>query len=41
MEIGEDLGAKYYNSEVSTMEGVKIRNPRTVSEFFHVFEYSY
>ena len=28
MEIGEDLGAKYYNSEVGSMDGIRIRNPK-------------
>ena len=37
MEIGEDLGAKYYNSEVSTMEGVKIRNPKDCVRVFFMY----
>ena len=34
MEIGEDLGAKYYNSEVGNMEGVNIRNPKDCVRVF-------
>ena len=37
MEIGEDLGAKYYNSEVSTMEGIKIRNPKDCVRVFFMY----
>ena len=37
MEIGEDLGAKYYNSEVGTMEGVKIRNPKDCVRVFFMY----
>lgn len=34
MEIGEDLGAKYYNSEVGDLEGVRIRNPKDCVRVF-------
>lgn len=37
MEIGEDLGAKYYNSEVGNMEGVKIRNPKDCVRVFFTY----
>ena len=37
MEIGEDLGAKYYNSEVGNMEGVKIRNPKDCVRVFFMY----
>lgn len=37
MEIGEDLGAKYYNSEVVDMEGVKIRNPKDCVRVFFMY----
>lgn len=37
MEIGEDLGAKYYNSEVGDMEGVKIRNPKDCVRIFFMY----
>lgn len=37
MEIGEDLGAKYYNSEVGDMEGVKIRNPKDCVRLFFMY----
>lgn len=37
MEIGEDLGAKYYNSEVGDMEGVKIRNPKDCVRVFFMY----
>ena len=37
MEIGEDLGAKYYNSEVGGMEGVKIRNPKDCVRVFFMY----
>lgn len=37
MEIGEDLGAKYYNSEVGEMEGVKIRNPKDCVRVFFMY----
>lgn len=37
MEIGEDLGAKYYNSEVRDMEGVKIRNPKDCVRVFFMY----
>lgn len=37
MEIGEDLGAKYYNSEVGSMEGVKIRNPKDCVRVFFMY----
>lgn len=37
MKIGEDLGAKYYNSEVGDMEGVKIRNPKDCVRLFFMY----
>lgn len=37
MEIGEDLGAKYYNSEVGGMEGIKIRNPKDCVRVFFMY----
>lgn len=37
MEIGEDLGAKYYNSEVGDMDGVKIRNPKDCVRVFFMY----
>ena len=37
MEIGEDLGAKYYNSKVGNMEGVKIRNPKDCVRVFFLY----
>lgn len=37
MEIGEDLGAKYYNSEVGDMEGVKIRNQKDCVRVFFMY----
>ena len=37
MEIGEDLGAKYYNSEVRTVEGVTIRNPKDCVRVFFLY----
>lgn len=37
MEIGENLGAKYYNSEVGKMEGVKIRNPKDCVRVFFLY----
>ncbi len=37
MEIGEDLGAKYYNSEVGSMEGIKIRNPKDCVRVFFMY----
>ena len=37
LEIGEDLGAKYYNSEVGDMEGVKIRNPKDCVRVFFMY----
>ena len=37
MEIGEDLGAKYYNSEVGDMPGVKIRNPKDCVRVFFMY----
>lgn len=37
MEIGENLGAKYYNSEVGDMEGVKIRNPKDCVRVFFMY----
>lgn len=37
MEIGEDLGAKYYNSEVGGMEGVIIRNPKDCVRVFFMY----
>lgn len=37
MEIGEDLGAKYYNSEISDLEDVKIRNPKDCVRVFFMY----
>ena len=37
MEIGEDLGAKYYNSEVGSMEGINIRNPKDCVRVFFMY----
>lgn len=37
MEIGEDLGAKYYNSEVGDIEGIKIRNPKDCVRVFFMY----
>lgn len=37
MEMGEDLGAKYYNSEVGSMEGIKIRNPKDCVRVFFMY----
>lgn len=37
MEIGEDLGAKYYNSEVGDIEGIKIRNPKDCVRIFFMY----
>lgn len=37
MEIGEDLGAKYYNSEVGNMENVNIRNPKDCVRVFFMY----
>lgn len=37
MEIGEDLGAKYYNSEVGEVEGIKIRNPKDCVRVFFMY----
>lgn len=37
MEIGEDLGAKYYNSEISDLEGINIRNPKDCVRVFFMY----
>ena len=37
MEIGEDLGAKYYNSEIGNMEGIEIRNPKDCVRVFFMY----
>lgn len=37
MEIGEDLGAKYYNSEVGNIDGIKIRNPKDCVRVFFMY----
>ena len=37
MEIGEDLGAKYYSSEVGDVEGIKIRNPKDCVRVFFMY----
>ena len=37
MEIGEDLGAKYYNSEVGNMENINIRNPKDCVRVFFMY----
>lgn len=36
MEIGEDLGAKYYNSQVK-LEGMEIRNPKDCVRVFFMY----
>ncbi|MBR4625189.1 MAG: Hsp70 family protein, partial [Alphaproteobacteria bacterium] len=37
MEIGEDLGVKYYDSELGAMDGVKIRNPKDCVRMFFMY----
>lgn len=37
MEIGEDLGAKYYNSEVGDTDGIRIRNPKDCVRVFFMY----
>lgn len=37
MEIGEDLGAKYYNSEVKDFKGVTIINPKDCVKVFFMY----
>ncbi len=37
MEIGEDLGAKYYSSEVGDMEKIRIRNPKDCVRVFFMY----
>ena len=37
MEIGEDLGAKYYNSEVGDIEDIRIRNPKDCVRIFFMY----
>ncbi|MBO7144954.1 MAG: Hsp70 family protein [Salinivirgaceae bacterium] len=37
MELGEDLGAKYYNSEVCDIEGIKIRNPKDCARILFMY----
>lgn len=37
MEMGEDLGAKYYNSEVKDIENIKIRNPKDCVRVFFMY----
>ena len=37
MEIGEDLGVKYYNSEIGSMEGIEIRNPKDCVRVFFMY----
>lgn len=37
MEIGEDLGAKYYNSEVADIEQIRIRNPKDCVRIFFLY----
>lgn len=40
MEIGEDLGAKYYNSDLGKMDGVNIRNPKDCVRMFFKYLHS-
>lgn len=37
MEIGEDLGAKYYNSEVGDIPNIRIRNPKDCVRIFFAY----
>lgn len=37
MEIGEDLGAKYYNSEVNNADGIRIVNPKDCVRVFFMY----
>ena len=37
MEIGEDLGAKYYNSEVGDIQNIRIRNPKDCVRVFFMY----
>ena len=37
MEIGEDLGAKYYNSDVKNFNGVSIINPKDCVKVFFMY----
>lgn len=37
MEIGEDLGAKYYDSEVANIDPIKIRNPKDCVRIFFMY----
>lgn len=37
MEIGEDLGAKYYDSEVANIDSIKIRNPKDCVRIFFMY----
>lgn len=37
MEIGEDLGAKYYNSEVKNFNGISIINPKDCVRVFFMY----
>ena len=34
MEIGEDLGVKYYNSEIKDIKGISIKNPKDCVRVF-------
>lgn len=37
MEIGEDLGAKYYDSEIKDLSGINIKNPKDCVRIFFMF----
>ena len=37
MEIGEDLGAKYYDSEVANIDLIQIRNPKDCVRIFFMY----
>lgn len=37
MEIGEDLGAKYYNSQVKNINGISILNPKDCVKVFFMY----
>lgn len=37
MEIGEDLGAKYYDSEVANIDPIQIRNPKDCVRIFFMY----
>lgn len=37
MELGEDHGAKYYNSEIGDLQNIKIRNPKDCVRVFFMY----